>query len=201
MSQWDARYNSTEYVFGKEPNDFLKAQVAQIPAGGRVLCLGEGEGRNAVFLAKQGFRVVAVDLSQVGLNKTQELSRENGVTVETICADLSDFEIGAETWDAIVSIWCHLPSDLRKRVHAASHRGLQVGGVFILEAYRPEQIALNTGGPKNLDMLYSLNDLKTDLHAMNLLHANTLERDVQEGEGHSGHSAVVQIVARKEGGL
>jgi SAM-dependent methyltransferase len=201
MSQWDARYNSAEYVFGKEPNEFLKSQAAHIPAGGRVLCLGEGEGRNAVFLAKQGFSVVAVDVSKVGLNKTQRLASESGVTVETICADLSDFKIDTGAWDGVISIWCHLPSELRKRVHTASLRGLKVGGVFILEAYRPEQMALGTGGPKNPDMLYSLDDLKNDLQGMNLLLSKTPERDVQEGEGHSGNSAVVQIVARKEGEL
>lgn len=101
---WNERYSNSEFVYGTEANDFLKEQFQQIPAGGRVLCLAEGEGRNAVFLAEQGYQVTAIDLSDVGLNKALKLAGKKGVDIQTQVADLADYGFGNEQWDGIVSI-------------------------------------------------------------------------------------------------
>ncbi len=194
---WDERYSIDEYFYGKDPNDFLREQITRLPAGGKVLCLAEGEGRNAVFLAKQGFQVTAVDGSRVGLEKLETLAREGGVSVKTVCADLADFVIEPGHWDAIVSIWCHLPSTLRRKVHAASVQGLRMGGAFLLEAYRPEQLKYGTGGPKDPDFLMNLEILRPELSSLRLEVQVEQVREIHEGKGHFGPSAVVQILGLK----
>ena len=197
MNHWDERYAGAEYFYGTQPNDFLRQHAAAIPAGGAVLCLGEGEGRNAVFLATRGYHVTALDQSAVGLGKAEHLAREHGVTIDTIVADLDGYRLESARWDAIVSIWCHLPGAMRAAVHRQVNGALKPRGVFLLEAYTPKQLQHGTGGPKSVDLLPSLADLRVELEGLDLVHAVELERVVAEGRGHAGLSAVVQIVARK----
>ncbi len=158
MNSWDEKYGAPGHYYGTEPNGFLREHHAAIPAGGRVLCLAEGEGRNAVFLAQQGYRVVAVDQSPVGLRKAQALAAERGVQIETVVADLADYRIAPGHWDGIVS---------------------------------------GTGGPKSVDLLPTLAQLRTELDGLELVQAAEREREVREGHGHTGLSAVVDIVAVK----
>ncbi len=193
-SFWDERYRTGEFVYGTEPNDFLRDEVARIPKG-RVLCLAEGEGRNAVFLAGLGYDVTGVDFSAEGLRKAERLARERGVALTLIEADLATFDLGVDRWTGIVSMWAHTPSVVRRRLHADVARALVPGGVFVLEAYRPEQIALGTGGPKNPDMLPTLAQLRDELAGLELVIARETDRDVREGAGHGGPSATVQVVA------
>jgi SAM-dependent methyltransferase len=197
MNSWDERYGAPGYFYGTTPNDFLRDRCGDISAGGDVLCLAEGEGRNAVFLARQGFRVVAVDQSAVGLRKAQQLAAENGVRIDTIAADLSEYVIEPGRWDGIVSIWCHVPSALRRGLHRQVVGGLRIGGIFILEAYTPAQLAYGTGGPKDADLLPTLTDLRSELAGLEFVHAEERERAVHEGQGHGGPSAVVDVVARR----
>jgi SAM-dependent methyltransferase len=159
---WDERFSSSEYIYGTAPNDFLASVASQIPQG-KVLCLADGEGRNGTHLASLGYEVVAVDGSSVGLAKTQKLAQEKQVEICTIHADLADFVIESQTWDGIVSIFCHLPPELRAKVHHQAMQGLKPNGVFILEAFAPEQLPYNTGGPKNIDMLPDLSQLQQEL--------------------------------------
>lgn len=197
MSDFDARYSDPELVYGAEPNEFLAAVAARIPDG-PVLCLAEGQGRNAVFLAGLGHAVTAVDRSAVGVARAAELARERGVTVTTQVADLADYPIEPAAWAGIVSIFGHLPQPLRSTVHRAAARGLRPGGVFVLEAYRPAQLAFGTGGPKDAAMLPTLHELRADLAGLELEIGREIERDVVEGKYHTGRAAVVQIVARRE---
>ena len=197
MSFWDERYAATDFFYGTAPNEFLRVRCSEIRRGGDVLCLGEGEGRNSVFLAEQGFHPLAIDQSTVGLNKAQQLAASKGVRIETVAADLADYRIEPGRWDGIVSIWCHLPSALRAEVHRQVVAGLKVGGVFLLEAYTPAQLAHGTGGPKDVDLLPTLSGLREELAGLELVHAVECERVVQEGGGHTGLSAVVQVVARR----
>ena len=197
MNRWDQRYAATSYYYGTEPNDFLRERFPAIAAGGAVLCLGEGEGRNAVFLAEQGYRVVALDQSVVGLEKAKRLATATGVNIDTVVADLVDYRIEAGRWDGIVSIWCHLPSAARSAMHRQVVVGLKPQGAFLLEAYTPNQISYGTGGPQSVDLLPSLVELRRDLDGLDLIYAEERERVVQEGSGHTGLSAVVQIVARR----
>ena len=197
MSMWDERYGDERFFYGTQPNDFLRMHAAAIPPGGRVLCLGEGEGRNAVFLAGLGFAVVALDQSAVGLRKALQLATARGVSITTLQASLEHYPFEAGYWDAIVSIWCHLPSSLRGKVHGQVAAGLKPGGLFLLEAYRPDQLKFGTGGPKDEDMLPTLAQLRGELSGLEFEYAAESERDVQEGQGHAGRSAVVQVRARK----
>jgi SAM-dependent methyltransferase len=194
---WDVRYSAGEYYYGTEPNEFLKANTGLIQPAGDVLCLAEGEGRNAVYLAQLGFRVTAVDGSAVGLSKMDQLAASKKVSITSIISDLAAFSIEATKWDCIVSIWCHLPKALRKQVHQAAVGGLRPGGLMILEAYQPRQLEFKTGGPSDVEMLMALNDLREEFSGLELTLAQEIERDVHEGKGHFGKSAVVQVIARK----
>jgi SAM-dependent methyltransferase len=190
---WDQRYAEPGFAYGTAPNDFLVSVAERIPAG-PVLSLGEGEGRNAVFLAGLGHEVTAVDASAVGLAKARALAAERGVRLHTVVGDLAEFVIEPGAWAGIVAIWCHLPAELRRRVHRAAVSGLVPGGAFVLEAYRPAQLALGTGGPRVPELLYSLADLRDDLAGLDLVHAVETEREVHEGKYHAGRSAVVQVL-------
>jgi SAM-dependent methyltransferase len=194
---WDERYSSAEYAYGTEPNDFLRAVAPRLPVG-NTLCLGEGEGRNAVFLAGLGHHVTALDASAVGLEKARALAEARGVSLRTLHVDLSQYTIEPNAWDLIVSVFCHLPRDLRVRVHEGVAAGLRPGGKFVLEAYTPGQLSLNTGGPPSLRMMMDLGSLKRELAPLAFEHAAELQREVCEGRYHHGTGAVVQIIATRE---
>ena len=193
---WDERYATDEFVYGRQPNDFLVSQVSALPLG-KVLCLAEGEGRNAVWLARQGYQVTAVDASAVGLEKARRLAAEHEVEVEIIQADLGDFDIASESWDAVVSIFCHLPAVLRRQVHARVVNGLRSGGVLLLEAYTPRQLEFGTGGPQVAEMMMDKDVLSDELDGLVFRYAEECVRDVNEGRFHHGEGAVVQLVASK----
>ncbi|WP_455211136.1 SAM-dependent methyltransferase [Kaarinaea lacus] len=193
---WDERYSADEYIYGKDPNEFLANAASNIPKG-KVLCIAEGEGRNAVYLATHGYEVVAVDSSSVGLEKAKKLANERGVTIETIVADLAHFEIEPEGWNGIVSIFAHLPPQVRKELHKKVVQGLRPGGVLILEAYRPDQLKYKTGGPPNAEFMMTLEGLEEELAGLEFEYGVELDRDVVEGQFHTGKGAVVQIIGRK----
>lgn len=196
---WDERYSSEEYAYGKIPNQFLAEHYRAIPMG-RVLSLAEGEGRNAVFLARQGYTVTAVDSSRVGLDKARKLADENGVAIELIQADLAEFEIGVNRWDGIVSIFCPLPPAVREQVHKKVMAGLKPGGVFLTEAYTPDQLKHGTGGGKSAETMSTKTSLGRELGCLKFEHLIELEREVVEGLYHTGLGAVVQAIARRKEG-
>jgi SAM-dependent methyltransferase len=194
--RWDERYAKPGFAYGTEPNDFLAA-VAHLILPGPVLTVGEGEGRNAVFLAGLGHEVLAVDQSEVGLAKASRRAAERGLRIQTQRADLRDYPIESGVWAGIVSIFCHLPPSIRVPLHAAVVRGLRPGGVFILEAYTPRQFGRGTGGPPSPEMMVTLADLTAELAGLKFLHGQELEREVREGTYHTGLASVVQVVARR----
>lgn len=193
---WDQRYNSKDYAYGTEPNDFLVSMLERLPVG-RVLCLAEGEGRNAVWLARQGFEVTAVDGSSVGLQKAQRLAEACGVAIDTVHSDLADYEIVPEHWDVIVSIFCHLQPELRRTVHKSCVSGLRSGGIMLLEAYTPDQLAFNTGGPPNAELMMDKETLTAEFNGLEFLHLQECTREIHEGQLHNGLGAVVQLLGRK----
>lgn len=193
---WDERYSESDFAYGTEPNDFLLESVLQIPKGD-VLCLCEGEGRNAVYLAEQGFNVTAVDASVVGMAKAQQLAKQRGVSITTLVIDLADYVIPENSFNAVVSIFCHVPKDLRERVHQQVMRGLKRNGVLLLEAYFPKQLEFATGGPPTAELMMDLQSLKTELEGLEILHAEEKVREVVEGKYHTGQAAVVQVIAKK----
>jgi SAM-dependent methyltransferase len=194
---WDERYAEPGWAFGSEPNDFLREFAPTLAPRSRVLCLAEGEGRNAVHLATLGHDVTGVDLSSVGLAKAHTLAAERGVTIRTEVADLAQYAITPGAWQGVVSIFAHVPPEVRVPLHRAVVAGLAPGGVLLLEAYRPTQVACGTGGPPDTGKLMTLAVLTEELAGLEFELAREIEREVLEGRYHTGRSEVVQLVARK----
>jgi SAM-dependent methyltransferase len=192
---WNERYSVPEFVYGTEANDFLAEQSRSLT--GPVLSLAEGEGRNAVFLAGLGLDVLGVDASEVGLAKAQSLAASRGVSIQTQVADLATFNPEPNHYGAVVSIFAHLPSAIRRRLYPLVVRALKPGGLLVLEAYTPAQLAYTTGGPKDEDMLLSVPKVLEEFGGLEMVLLRELERDVMEGNFHFGRSAVVQYVGRK----
>jgi len=195
-SFWNERYSDTDFAYGKEPNTFLASISFQ--KNSKILCLAEGEGRNGVHLACQGHSVTCVDFSEEGLRKTQRLASLKNVKVETICADLDEFELGTEKWDAVVIIFGHFPEKLREKVHTKIFNSLKKGGLLVLEAYSKQQLNYDSGGPKQLEMLYDSATLKQDFCDFDSLKMEEKERNVEEGKFHNGKAAVIQVVGKKK---
>ena len=202
---WNTRYAAEGYSYGTEPNEFLvqcQPRLQELPRGARVLCLADGEGRNGVWLAGQGFAVTSVDIAEEGLRKARALAERAGVSLQTMQADLTGFELGRDGWDAIVSIFLHLPAKSRRALHQRCFDGLRPGGLFVFEAYSPEQLAFGTGGPKEISLLPTLADVEGDFAGCSgaaIEHRFSGVRKVVEGPLHSGDGHVVQLVVRKGG--
>jgi SAM-dependent methyltransferase len=195
-SFWDERYKGEGWTYGREPNDFLRAEASRFAPGSTLLCLAEGEGRNSTFLAGLGHHVTALDFSAQALKKAGQLAEERGVKLALLQADLSTWEPPAASFDGVISIFCHLPSPIRAALHTRIVKALRPGGLLVLESYRPAQLELKTGGPRDLSMLPSLADLERELDGLTFVVGREVEREIHEGALHSGMSATVQVVAR-----
>ncbi|AZU03606.1 tellurite resistance protein TehB [Glycocaulis alkaliphilus] len=196
---WDARYQGEDYAYGRAPNDFLRLHSSVFPKGARILSLAEGEGRNAVFLAEQGYKTHCVDFSPEGQKKTLQLAKVRGVAVTYDIGDLTAYGMGKERWDGIISIFCHLSQNDRPGLYASVARALKPGGVFLLEAYHPDQIGLGTGGPRDAAHLLRSAELEDAFAGFEILVSSETVRHVEEGAYHQGQSAVTQFIARKPG--
>ena len=193
---WNERYAAYDFLYGTEPNAFLVENASLLR--GPVLSLSEGEGRNAVFMASLGLNVLGVDCSEVGLKKAQILASSRGVVIETEVADLAEFEPKEDYYCSVVSISAHLASSIRKKLYPRIEKALRPGGIVLLEAYSESQLAKDTGGPKDIDMLMSVEKLQREFQNLKPIIVKEIEREVCEGEGHTGMASVVQYVARKE---
>ncbi|MEY2626459.1 MAG: hypothetical protein RJB08_218 [Actinomycetota bacterium] len=193
---WDERYAEEGYAFGVEPNDLLVELAPKITIGD-TLMLGDGDGRNGVYLATLGHRVVTVDLSSVGANKARKLAAERGVSIDARVGDLADFDMGVDCWDNIVSIFCHVPSDVRRIVHNNVKRALRPGGRFLLESYNAANIGRGVGGPQSNDLTVELAELEADFSGWNLEVHRAIDRQISEGKYHEGRSSTVQFLAVK----
>ena len=194
---WDERYQTSEYIFGDQPCQWLIMNQHRLPQSGQALALGDGEGRNGVFLAELGLEVTSVDLSEVGLSKARELAEKRGVSIQTVQADLEHYEITPESQDLIVSIYCHLPDAIRKLVHSRAEKALKPGGLFILEAFHHSQLKYQSGGPKTTELLYDLDALIRDFQALQILEAFNGLCYLDEGDRHSGLGYIVRLVLQK----
>ena len=192
---WDDRYADSDYLFGTAPNDFLKSVANRLTPNSQILCLADGEGRNGVYLATLGHKVTAIDQSRVGLEKAKKLAEQKQVSIETIEADLAEYDLGVESWDCIVSIFFHIPSAVRAHIYPRIITALKPGGILILESYTPEQLNHGTGGPSIADLMLTKGELAQNFSEMNVKHLEELEREVIEGAGHTGLASVVQLLA------
>ncbi len=196
---WNQRYSSDEFAYGTEPNSFLVANAKLLT--GPVLSLAEGEGRNAVFLASLGLEVLGVDGSETGLAKAKKLAESRGVRITTEVADLATYEPPASFYGSVVSISAHLPSDVRRRLYPLVEQSLKPGGIILLEAYSKSQLARDTGGPKDPDMLLTADAIVSEFPNCEVILCREIEREVVEGEFHTGLASVVQFIARKKNRL
>lgn len=197
---WDKRYAEPGYKYGTEPNAFLVEQAHRLEPGSCVLLPGDGEGRNSVWLAEQGHNVLAIDYSAIGLAKARALAASRSAQITTLQADLTDWQPEPESADAVVLAYLHLPSAIRRRAHRALAAALVPGGWLILEAFEPAQLGRNSGGPKDADMLYRLDDLRGDFDgSLDEVFGWSGEIVLDEGPGHQGPARVVRYVGRRPG--
>lgn len=194
---WDERFAAEEYIYGITPNNFYKSIVDQLSNSGKALFLAEGEGRNAVYAAKLGYDVTAIDFSESGKSKALKLANKFGVDINYIISDITQFNYEPSSYDLVVLTYAHMPSKIRESVHQKCIKALKPGGKIILEAFNKEQIHNNSGGPKNIDMLYDLNDLKTDFKDLQLELAEETTTHLEEGAFHVGKAEIVRVIARK----
>lgn len=189
--RWDQRYDRETYVYGEKPVVFLTEQIGLLPKG-KALVLAAGEGRNAVYLAQQGFQVVAVDISAKGLEKCRALAGRRGVEVETVVADLNDYDMGEERYDLVTNFYYH-DAGIFPRVMKA----LKPGGFFILQNFSVDQPATNRFGPRNRDYLVGPNQLLAAFAGFRIRHYEDTVVELAEGM-HRGLGAVVRLLVQKE---
>lgn len=195
-SFWNKRYANRDFLYGTEPNSFLAEHCHLLT--GPVLSLSEGEGRNAVFLASRGLDVIGVDISSVALEKAQTLAKSRGVEIKTVVADLATFEPEKNHYGSVISISAHLPSTVRNKLYPSIERSLRTNGLILLEAFSENQLTRDTGGPKDADMLMTVEKVQREFPNLEPVLLREVEREVLEGEGHRGMASVVQFIARKK---
>lgn len=194
---WDELFAEASFAYGEEPNDFLRDMTHAFAPNSRVLLLAEGQGRNAVWLARHGHAAVAVDQSEVGLERARELAAKHGVTIETVAADLSVWDAPEGSFDAVVGIFAHLPPEGRARMHAMAVRALRSGGIAVVELYSPRQLQHKTGGPPVIEFLVEPERLREEFKGLLVERCEEVEREVIEGSYHTGRAATVQLFGRK----
>ena len=196
---WNERFDTQEFIFGTEPNEYLVDQSEKyLKKGDKVLCIADGEGRNGVWLAKQGMQVVGFDASDIALSKAKKFAQDHEVSVEYLFSDTDSYAWPKNTYDAVVGIFIQFADpEMRKRIFEKTYETLRPGGIFILQGYTPKQLEYKTGGPSLIEHLYTeemIRDLSKDFSIIELC---SYERELSEGPRHSGMSAILGLVARK----
>jgi len=198
FERWEGRFAQPDYVFGTAPNAFLTRNAHRLKPGRRVLCVADGEGRNGVWLAEQGFDVLAQDFSPAAQEKARALARERGVELEFELSDLHARDWPEAAFDGVVGIFFQFADPAqRARIFDGIKRTLKPGGVLLIEGYGPKQLDYGTGGPKALENLYTEDLLRDAFADFTELDVTAHDSVVEEGAGHSGMSALVDLVGRK----
>jgi SAM-dependent methyltransferase len=200
LAMWNARFAGDDYLFGEAPNGFLRREERRLPRCARVLCVADGEGRNSVWLAQQGHAVTAFDFAPNAVAKAQRLAAARGVAVEHALGDLYAWPWNAVQYDAVVAVFIQfVPPEKRTAVFADMRAAVAPGGLLLLEGYRPEQVDYGTGGPPRREHMYTREWLAQTFRDWDVLLLDAYDADVREGRGHSGVSALVDLVARRPG--
>ncbi len=195
---WDERYNRQDYVFGTAPNAFLASCAALLSPGQTALAIADGEGRNSVWLAQQGLRVTAFDASPVGLDKARRLADSRGVSVDYHLADITAWDWTAERYDLVAAIFFQFADPaLRAEIFAGIRQTLKPGGLLLLQGYRPKQLEYRTGGPPQVENLYTRTLLEEAFSGFEILRLEEHDSELHEGPGHAGLSALIDLVTRK----
>ena len=195
---WNRRFEGEAFLFGTQPNEWLRAQASVWPAGSRVLCVADGEGRNSVWLAQQGLEVEAFDISPVGVAKARGLAARHGVSLKLQVADCDGYAWPQGSLDGVAAIFIQFAHPaLRERLFQRMVDALKPGGTLVLQGYTPEQLKHRTGGPPQVDHLYTEALLRQAFAALDIIELRAYEADVAEGSGHRGRSALIGLVARR----
>lgn len=195
---WNERFGSEQYVYGEEPNEFIRTQASTLQNHKKIAAFAEGEGRNAVFLASEGHEVTAYDYALNGLKKTESLAGRYGVKVQTEQKDLIHDQVPVNEFDVAIMVFGHFDKKDQKIVFDKMLTTVKDGGLLMLEVYSEDQIRYKTGGPKTIDMLYSPADLLKWASGYNVIHFFYGEQVRKEGELHTGMGHVVQLILKKE---
>ncbi len=200
--RWNERYSNEEYAYGEQANTYLKEKLSKLSAG-TILCPGEGEGRNAVFAAKLGWKVSAFDISIEGKKKAIRLAETNNVKIDYQVGELQTLNYSNEQFDVIALIYAHFPSDIKSLYHKTLDKYLRKNGLIIFEAFSKghiDYISKNekVGGPKDVSMLFSIDELKSDFANYEFLELEEKEIELQEGLFHCGVGLVIRFVGRKK---
>jgi SAM-dependent methyltransferase len=195
---WNSRFSTSDFIFGTEPNEWLRAQASVWQRGQRVLCVADGEGRNSVWLAQQGLAVDAFDIAELGVAKARQLAAAKGVQVNFTVADCDAFDYGEARYDGVAAIFVQFADPaLRARLFAHIARSLKPGGTLILQGYTPQQLEYKTGGPPFVSHLYTEAMLREAFPGFDVLALREYEAELTEGSQHKGRSALIGLVARK----
>jgi SAM-dependent methyltransferase len=196
---WNERFDKEEFIFGKEPNEYLVDQSKRfLTPGNKVLCIADGEGRNGVWLAKQGMHVVGFDASDIALAKAKQFAKDNRVEVEYSFSDTDSFTWQTNSYDAVVGIFIQFADlEMRARIFSQAHQALKPGGIFILQGYTPKQLEYKTGGPSLIEHLYTEEMIRELAEEFEILDLQCYEKELSEGARHTGMSALLGMVARK----
>ena len=195
---WDVRYAGDAYLFGVTPNAFLTAQAGRLWRGASVLAVADGEGRNGVWLAEHGLEVLSIDASPVAQEKAAKLAKQRGVRLQLECVDLETWAFPAAQFDVVAAIFVQFAGpDLRARMFDGMKRALKPGGLLLLEGYGPRQLEYRTGGPSNLENLYTEAMLLEAFGDLQIVELRSYDAEIAEGDGHKGISALVDLVAVK----
>lgn len=202
VDRWNDRYSTDEFAYGEQPNNYLKEQLMQLNTG-TILFPAEGEGRNAVFAAKLGWKVSAFDISIEGKNKALQLAEKNNVSIDYQVGELQELDYKAEQFDAIALIYAHFPSAIKSTYHKTLSNYLRKGGLLILEAFSKKHLDYlakneNVGGPKEIDMLFSIEEIRTDFENYEILALEEKEIELNEGLFHNGLGSVIRFVGRRK---
>jgi hypothetical protein len=200
LETWNARYARDDFHFGEEPNAFLRSHAHLLSAGQSALCVADGEGRNSVFLAEQGLNVTAFDFAPNAVAKAKRLAVRRGVNIDHQLGDIYAWDWTALNYGAVVAVFIQfLPPGDREHVFAGMKMAVGPGGLFLLEGYRPEQVDYGTGGPPRREHMYTREWLESQFVDWEILELNAYDGVILEGTGHSGKSALIDLVARRPG--
>ena len=202
ISRWNERYRDVVFAYGEDPNEYLKEELEKLPIG-KILFPAEGEGRNAVYAAQLGWDVSAFDISQEGKNKAIQLAEKKGVTIDYQVGLLEDLNFESEQFDAIALIYAHFPANIKSAYHQKLNSLLKKGGTIIFESFSKKHLAYvmaneNVGGPKDIDSLFSIDEIKADFPQYTII--ELVEQDVELSEGlyHNGTGSVIRFVGEKQ---
>lgn len=199
LDRWNQRYaDADDYLFGRGPNHFVAQQKDRFKPGQTALAIADGEGRNSVYLAELGLDVTAMDFSPVALEKSRRLAEEAGVSVRLVEADLYNWDWPDSAFDAVVGIFFQFaPPAKRDGIFAGMKRAVKPGGLIVIEGYRPEQVDYGTGGPPQRENMYTEELLREWFGDFEILLLESYDAEVDEGPGHKGMSALIDLVARR----